>query len=89
MINQGTIIQDGPSNLELDGITNLDNQGTYTFQGDGTERHQHQLRRERHQRGSGTITKAAGTGNSVINTGINNNRRDARCGDGHADSSSR
>ncbi len=36
LINQGTIIQDGPSDLELDGATNLDNQGTYTFQGDGT-----------------------------------------------------
>ena len=74
LINQGNIIQAGTSNLALDGYTTLDNQGSYTFLNDGAITSSY--RSGNFDAGivtnSGTITKAGGTGNSFINTVINN-----------------
>ena len=71
LINQGTIIQDGTSNLGLLGVTNLDNWGSYKFQGDGgaiSTNYGGSVTNE----ASGTITNAAGAGNSVIGTAMYN-----------------
>ena len=75
LTNEGTIIQDGQFNLELDGSTNLDNQGSYTFQNNGTQdnvilstNYGGKVTNE----ASGTITKADGTGNSFIESAMDN-----------------
>ena len=67
LINQGTTVQAGPSNLTLTGAVLLNNQGSYTFQADGSISQVGFVGYAGSLTNSGTITKAAGTGNSVIN----------------------
>ena len=68
LINQGTIVQDDLSNLTVTLAAELRNQGSYTFQGDGSisggniQGYVGILTNS----GSGMITKAAGTGTSTI-----------------------
>ena len=73
LINQGTIVQAGPSNLTLTGAAVLNNQGSYTFQDDGDITGVLYVVYGSTVINSGTITKAAGTGNSVINVTTFNN----------------
>ena len=76
MVNQGNIIQTGTSNLVLDSFSQLDNQGSHTFQGDGTITSASTTSGAGYAgivTNSGTISKIDGTGNSLISTVINNN----------------
>ena len=77
LINQGNIIQTGTYNLVLDSFSHLDNQGSYTFQGDGNITSASTTSGAGYPgivTNSGTITKADGTGKTLISTVINNNR---------------
>ena len=73
LINQGNIIQAGTYNLVLNSGSELDNQGSYTFQGDGNITSANITSGTGYAgivTNSGTITKTGGTGTSAINTTV-------------------